>query len=204
MSIPKLYAFPFSCSLAVHIALAQDEVPFEVEWVPRGPARKVGGTPFALLNPKQKVPTLVLEDGLVRTEIVAILSERDVASVGEARRREVVEWASFLATELHQSVLGPVFDPDTPQVTRDDVLTRLLPPVLQSLEVHLSSSDTLLGTERPLGIDAYLFWALLLLRTATPDRVNTPALRAFRERLQRLDVVREAVEVHSLAMANKS
>ena len=60
-----LYTFPFACSFAVHIGLERLAVPFEITWVDRGYARKIMTNGFDALNPKRKVPALVLPDGEV-------------------------------------------------------------------------------------------------------------------------------------------
>ena len=99
-----LYSFPFSCSFAVELELRRLQLPVEVHNVRRGQARKVAD---ALPNPRRKVPTLVV-DGASRTEIVSILHELDCGHVQRPapQRRAHLEWLSFLATELHQQVIG--------------------------------------------------------------------------------------------------
>ena len=179
MSAITLYSFPFACSLAVRLVLTQHDVPFQTVTVERGPARKVK-PPFDEVNPKRKVPTLDI-DGERHTEIVAILHELDgrfVPDRSAADRRRHLEWLSFLATEVHQAVLGPWFDRDTPEAARLDARDRILPPLLPTLEAG-AAQGTLLGGE-PRGADAYLLWAVLLLAFVDRELV-TPPLAAFRD-----------------------
>lgn len=189
-----LHAFPFACSAAVHLALRQREVPFEIQWHPRGPARKIADPAFGALNPKRKVPALELPDGELLTEIVGILNvlDADVERTAPARRR-LLEWLSFVATELHQGVLGPVFDPDTPDAAVKDLRTRILPPVIEHLEATYATRDTLLDDSEASVADLYALWAVLLLHNRWPEAVASPGLTAFRSRLTALPWVREGL-----------
>jgi glutathione S-transferase len=192
-----------SCSLAVHITLVQQDVPFTISWAQRGPARKVGTPSFEAINPKRKVPTLVLPDGEVLTEITCVLATlaEGLGPEGAATRRRRIEWLSFLATELHQQVLGPAFDAATPAAAAEDARTRLLPPVLAHLEDTLARRETLLGGAAPEGADAYLFWGLLLLRHRWPE-VVTPTLQAFSKRMLAHAFVSGPLAVEREAMAS--
>jgi|GEM_PF-4138477 len=198
-----LYTFPFACSLAVDIVLRQHDVVFDTVAVDRGPGRKVAGA-LEEVNQKRKVPTLVL-DGTVLTEIVAVLFRLDEL-VGQQRapadRQRLLEWCAFIASELHQQVLAPVFDEPTPEAAREDALQRLMPPVLADIERGLvaSPSGFLLG-DQPSGADAYLYWAVLLIAFRDPGALGD-ATRAFRKRMEAFDFVRDAVAGHRAAMAS--
>lgn len=179
-----LFAVPFTCSLAVHLMLVEYNLPFEIQWVRRGPNRQVADEALAAINPKRKVPTLVLPDGEVLTEIAAILLTLDESNAPPrppAERRRQLEWLSFLSTELHKGVLAVAFDPDEPPVAIDDVRARLLPPVLEHLAETLAERPFLLG-DRPSGLDAYLLWGVLLVAHRWPDALPA-SLHAFRRRL---------------------
>jgi len=182
-----LYAVPFACSLAVHLVLHQHGIPFQIRWEERGARRQIVGEDFGRVNPKRKVPTLTLPDGEVLTEIVGVLLYLDEAHAGSrepAERRRLVEWLTFIATEVHKQVLAPAYDPGVSDAAREDARERLLPPVLEVLESRLTERETLLGGAEPSGADAYLFWSLLLLRNLWPDTVATPGLTAYRRRMQ--------------------
>lgn len=176
-----LYCAPFTCTVAVRIELARLELPHETRHVSRGPARQVPDDALAALNPMRKVPTLVLPDGEVLTEMVAVLLHLDESTTerAPAERRRLVNWLAFVATELHKMVLAPAFDPETPDEAITDARARLLPPVLAHVEAHLATSPFLMGAD-PCGVDAYLLWAVLLLRFRWPEAVDTPALTRFR------------------------
>ncbi len=177
-----LYAIPFTCSLAARLALAG--LPHEVRWMRRFEHILDDGTAYAAINPKRRVPALALEDGELLTEIPVVLDHVDglVADRPAKERRRLREWLGYLATELHRAALFPLFDPATPDATRDDVLTRLLPPTLAHLDAALADRPTLLGAEPPSPADHYLLWALTLLRLRFRERVPH-GLEAYRARL---------------------
>lgn len=197
MPMHTLYAFPFSCSLAVHVTLVQHDVPHALRWVQRGPGRQATGAELERLNPKRKVPTLVLPSGEVLTEIVGVLlylDEQHAPGRPAAERRRLVEWLAFTATELHKTVLAPAFDPAVSHEAREDARLRLLPTALAPLEAALAGRETLLGGPVPSVADAYVTWALVLLRNLWPDAVATPGLVAYRRRMVAVPAFAEAVE----------
>lgn len=179
-----LYTFPMACSVAVEITLTQHDVPHILNTVARGSARKIDSPGFEAVNPNRKVPTLVLPSGETLTEMVGVQAYlgETFAPVDAATQRRRIEWLSVLATELHQGVLAPLFDKAAPAAAIEDATERLLPPLLAHLEAHLTHRDTLLGGP-PDGADAYLVWALVLLRFARPESVATPALTRFRRQM---------------------
>ena len=67
----KLFSMTGTCALSVNIALEWVGQPFEVELMPRGNNRKEA---YLAINPRGKVPAVVLDDGTVLTEAAAILT----------------------------------------------------------------------------------------------------------------------------------
>ncbi len=69
----KLYWGPHTCAIGIHVLLEEIGKPYETEKLDVGGG---GGAtrlqPFAAVNPKGKVPTLVCDDGTVLTEFGAI------------------------------------------------------------------------------------------------------------------------------------
>jgi glutathione S-transferase len=68
----KLIYSPGSCAISVHIVLEEIGIPFETQSVDT----KQGGTQteeYLRMNPKGKVPVLILEDGTVMTEKPVLL-----------------------------------------------------------------------------------------------------------------------------------
>ncbi|MCA9493969.1 MAG: glutathione S-transferase N-terminal domain-containing protein [Myxococcales bacterium] len=176
-----LYASPLTCSLAPHALLLEHDVPHEVRYVRRGPGRLAVDEALARLDPRRKVPTLVLPDGEVLGEMVVVLGYLDERYGPErtpVERRALTRWLSFLATELHKQVLAPAFDADTPAEAVEDARARLLPHVLEVCADAVRQRQTLLGGP-PSAADAYLWWALILLEHRW--RADVPAeLAAWR------------------------
>ena len=192
-----LYVAPMTCALPVHSALCRAGVEFEIEWVERGPKRRIATAGYAALNPKAKVPALRLPDGELLTEVAAILAYLDETHGPDrtpSQRRRLLEWLSFLATELHQSVLGPTFDPESPAAAKQDAERRLLPSVLDHLQAQLADRATLLGDDDPSVADLYLVWAVVLVRHRWPERIEGTALERFCGRMLALDYVREPIQ----------
>src|SRR5688572_8135805 len=110
----KLYLAPGACSLADHIALHEAGLDFERIRVDLKTKRTEDGRDFAAINPKGYVPALVLDDGQLLTENVAILcwvAERapQLAPGGELGRIRLIEMLAFVATELHKPFVRSFF-----------------------------------------------------------------------------------------------
>jgi len=102
----KLYYSPLACSLADHIALLEAGPPFEREQVDLASKRTVSGADFNAVTPKGCVPALVLDDGEVLTENIAILDwlatrHPELGVPGELGRTRLVEALAFISTEIH-------------------------------------------------------------------------------------------------------
>jgi glutathione S-transferase len=102
-----LYFAPGSSSMAVHIALHEIGVPFEVR--PMSFARRDLRTPaYLALNPEGKVPTLLI-DGRPLTEVAAILfylarrhPEAGLLPADDPEAEaQAISWMSFIAATLH-------------------------------------------------------------------------------------------------------
>jgi glutathione S-transferase len=191
MSI-TLYAIPFSCSLATRLALSEARVPHEIRWVSRGSLLIEGEEgDLRRINPKGKVTTLVLEDGTVLTENVAVLSWVAERATGRRVDQQTLTWLSFIATELHKQVMSPAFDPLSPEATKEDVVKRLLPEALKPPVAALERSALLSGGEQPSVADFYLLWTLFLAQRARGEL--PPTLTRFRDRMLQRQVVAEVV-----------
>jgi glutathione S-transferase len=204
MSQYTLYASPFTSSFAVHCVLRQQGLPTEVQWVQRGPRRQISGASYQEVNPKGKVPALRLPSGELLTEIVGVLHylQTQVGFEDARQTRRHLEWLSLVCSELHQAVLGPAFDPGSPPVAVADVRERLLPTILEPLAARLTQEATLLGTEHPTAADAYLCWALMLVRNKWPDFQLDPALFAYWGRMARVSYIAQTVAAERDALVS--
>ncbi|WP_395396650.1 glutathione binding-like protein [Novosphingobium sp. BL-8A] len=103
----KLYYCPWACSLAAHIVLTEVGEPFDSESVDLKKKVTASGGDFNQVTPKGYVPALVLNDGEVVTENVAVLYYLSTLypaygfdhALGRTRLLEVL---SLVATEIHK------------------------------------------------------------------------------------------------------
>ncbi|SFJ98081.1 glutathione S-transferase N-terminal domain-containing protein [Caulobacter sp. UNC279MFTsu5.1] len=103
----KLFFAPGFSSLADHIALLEAGVSFEIAKVDPESKRLADGGDYRDVNPKGQVPALMLDDGQVLTENVAILAwvadrAPDLAPPGELGRYRLLEMLAFIASEIHK------------------------------------------------------------------------------------------------------
>jgi glutathione S-transferase len=189
----KLYYSPFACSLAAHIACREAGLDVELVRVELATKRTATGADLFDENPMGQVPTLVIDEGRVLTENVAVLiylAEKAAGSGASADRYELTRWLSFVSTEIHKKLLWPIFN-GAPEAVKDyarssadrafGVLTR-----------RLASRDTLLGGDFTVA-DAYLFWALVLMPHAGISLESHSALRDYHESHKRRTAVRAAL-----------
>jgi glutathione S-transferase len=103
----KLYSAPGFTSLADHIAMLEAGLAFDLLRVDIATKQIEGGGRYTDINPKGYVPALVLDDGEVLTENVAILAwvadrAPRLAPQGHLGRYRLLEMLSFIATEIHK------------------------------------------------------------------------------------------------------
>ena len=193
----KLYLTPGACSLADHIALHEAGLEFDRIRVDLRTKRTVDGRDFREVNPKGYVPALVLDDGQLLTENVAILcwaAERDpkLAPGGAMGRIRLVEMLAFIATELHKPFVRHFFPTsDAEKQVAEDAIRRRLGFVAGRLQ-----GDYLFGSECSVA-DAYLY---VMLRWARMQTLDLPEpLPAFADRMEARPAVRLALQHEGLA-----
>jgi glutathione S-transferase len=192
----KLYYSPLACSLADHIALLEAGVPFERERVDLGTKRTETGADFSLVTPKAYVPALVLDDGQVLTENIAILdwlgAQYPALGVGgRLGRTRLLEALAFISTELHRS-FKPMWHAtgEAEKAMARAPIAALLAQISAWLD-----GDYLFGPI-PSVADFYLF---VMLLWADRFDVETPApLIALRERLLLRPAVQAALRHEGL------
>ena len=190
----KLYASPFACSFTVRVALAEAGLGAEIVWVDLKTKRTADGTDLTRLNPKGQVPTLVLDDRAVLTEIGAILQHIGdrvsalplVPPPASFERYRLQEWLSFIASEIHKTlgvllITAPILDPAGSDVTRR-LAYHLLPARLDHVARALDGGSFLM-CEYFTVADAYLFNMLIWARYAEFDLTPWPAIGAYFTRL---------------------
>jgi glutathione S-transferase len=190
------YYAPGSSSQATHIMLHETALDFRPHKVDIFSHTLEDGSDYARINPNCYVPALVLADGTVLTECVAILDwlagrAGAFSSGNEIVRRRHLQMLAFMSSELHKQFIPLFFAEDEEERTR----------LRQPLETRLNWIGTLLQGEHLLGdrftgADAMLY---VMLRWARRVGVAYPAgLNRFIESVERRDAVRSTLAAEGL------
>ncbi|CRY06755.1 glutathione transferase GstA [Yersinia enterocolitica] len=167
----KLFYKPGACSLSPHIVLREAGLDFSIESVDLATKKTETGEDYLRINPKGQVPALLLDDGSLLTEGVAIVQyladkvpdRHLIAPSGTLSRYHAIEWLNFIATELHKG-FSPLFNPKTPDEYKAIARERL-DKQFSYVDGVLAKHDYLLGSKFSVA-DAYLFtvtrWAIAL------------------------------------------
>lgn len=182
----KLYFSPFACSFAAHSLALEAGIDLDLQQVDLRTKMLEGGGDFRDISPKGKVPALVLHDGAVLTESIAVLSyiadlksELNLAPpVGSLARVQMLEWLSYVGSELHKGIFYPIFWLDKHHA---DVARKSVPGRLQYLSNHLKDKDYLVGAHFT-AADAYLGWWLILAPRAGIELNSFPILNDYHKR----------------------
>jgi glutathione S-transferase len=199
----KLYYSPAACSLAVHIALRETGRRFDAVAVDLAKHTLPDGSSYLDISPRRYVPLLELDDGTRHTEAASLLQHvADLApgraligEPGTPRRLAVVEWLTFVSTELHKTFSPWLWHKETAESTRKAAKDKLA--------LRFAELDALLATREFLAgeysvADAYAFtivnWANFLTLPLTPYA----NLKAYLARIAARPAVREALHAEGL------
>ena len=193
----KLYFSPGACSLAPHITLLEAGLPFTAEKVDMRTRQTSGGVDFTTINPLGYVPMLALDNGELLGEVQAILQyvtdQKPDAHLappaGTMPRYRLLEWLSFIASELHKG-FGPLLRPGGTEDVKAPVRDRL-GLRLNYVAQHLASRQYVVGEHFTVA-DAYLYNVLTWSRLGGIDLAAWPVLAAYRERVQQRPAVQAA------------
>ncbi len=197
-----LFISPLSCSLAVHIACLEADVPFRTHRVDRKTKHLDDGRDYRSIAPQGIVPAIRLPDGSILTETAALLQYiadlRPATSLaprwGTPERYRLIEWIHFVGTELHKKHLWMVLSSKTSSEVKAFAASTAEPP-LAHVARHLEASDRgpfLLGEDFTVA-DAYLFWALLVAPYAGIAIDHHPSLVSYVERGRARPAVKKAL-----------
>ena len=199
----KLYYAPGACSLAVHIALREIGQTFDAVAVDLAKHTLPDGSSYLDVSPRGYVPLLQLDDGSRHTEAASLLQYlADLApgrpligEPGSARRLAVVEWLTFVSTELHKTFSPWLWHKETADSTRKAVKDKLAVRFAE-LDALLAAREFLAGDYSV--ADAYAFtivnWANFL---AIPLE-RYPNLQAYLARVSARPAVKEALRAEGL------
>jgi len=199
----KLYYAPGACSLAVHIALREVRATFEIVAVDLAKHTTAEGRNYFDISPRGYVPLLQFDDGSRHTEVAALLQyvadlAPDQALIGtprSARRMAVVEWLTFVSSELHRIFSPWLWHKETAGSTRDAVKTKLIARFTE-LDVLLARQDYLAGDYSV--ADAYGFAIVNWTNFLGPSLKAYPNLQAWMQRVQSRPAVQAALRAEGL------
>ena len=152
----KLFYKPGACSLSPHIVLRETGLDFTLEKVDLEQKKTELGTDYLTINPKGQVPALLLDDGSLLTEgmaIVQYLADQApnsglIPSAGSLSRYHTIEWLSYISAELHKG-FSPLFNPKTPDEYKSIVR--------ENLEKQFKYLDTVLKKNQNQYLQGNLF-----------------------------------------------
>ena len=199
----KLFYKPGACSLASHITLRESGKDFTLDGVDLMKKRLENGDDFFAVNPKGQVPALLLDDGTLLTEGVAIMQyladsvpdRQLLAPTSSLSRYKTIEWLNYIATELHKG-FTPLFRPDTPEDFKPTVRA-LLEKKMQYVNDALQDNQWICGPRFSIA-DAYLF---TVLRWAYAVKLNMAGLSnidAYMARMAERPAVAAALKAEGL------
>ena len=199
----KLYFSPGACSLAVHIALREAGLAFDLEQVDLKAKQTKSGADYWAINGKGSVPALALDDGQVMTEVAVLV--QDIADWAPAKklappagmpaRLRLQEWLNYIATEIHKGV-SPLFNPKAPEEWRV-VVRGLVSARFNFLEKNLAGKSYLMGEGFSVA-DGYLFTILRWAVFHKFDLATWPNLKAFFDRVGQRPAVSAALKAEGL------
>jgi glutathione S-transferase len=197
----ELFFAPLACSLASHITLREAGLTAELTAVGLYDKQTATGGDYLAVTPKGQVPALRLDDGSVLTEgpaVMQYLADRSPASgllppVGTAERYAVLEWLTYVNTEIHKLCLWPQFNMGVPPEAKKWV-AGLLEQKLAYVAGELGDRPFLVGTRFTIA-DAYLTWATHLV-SLVGVTLPLPLARYHAAMLER-PAVRDAIAAES-------
>lgn len=205
----KLYAMPNTCALAPHIALEWINKPYELKLLKRGQHRE---PEYLKINPKGKVPAIVLDDGRVLTEAAAILvylteqfPEANLSNTNDPYDRyQLEELLAYMTSEVHAD-FAPHFAPQR-FINDESQYDALRQATYKRLHEHYNSlNERLEGKKHPVGIrrtvaDPYLY-VLTRWIDQTPLGINNyPNLKRFRDQMSSDTGVLRAVATQGIPL----
>lgn len=206
MSKLKLYVMPNSCALAPHIALEWIGEAYELGLLKHG---ETHSPEFLQVNPKGKVPALIIEDGRLLTEAAAILiylTSRYLEPTGIKsdlyKRYQLQEWLAYMTSEVHAD-FAPHFAPQR-FINDESHYDAVRQATYKRLQAHYENlNQRLEGKQNPVEggrtvADTYLY-VLTRWIDQTPMSIDDyPNLKRFREEMAADDGVKQALTMQGI------
>lgn len=185
----KLYHEIRGCSLAVDIVARELGIALDLIWVDVPNKRLPDGSDYYKVNPKGQVPSLELPDGQHLSEGAVIMQyladQRPGSSLcapaGSLERYRIMEWMSFIASDLHKGAFMPLIKKATPADYRP-IARQLVRTRLQWLDDHLADRDYLTGPAFTIA-DAHCYTIVMWTAYQDIDVSRWPHLGAYLARI---------------------
>ena len=198
-----MYYSKGACSLAIRITIHEIGVACEFESVNLQTKQTETGADFLKINPKGSVPVL-LDNKELLTENTALqqyLSETHksslLPSMGDFNRYRVLEWLSFVSTDLHKGC-GPLFNAKLPDAIKDEFFKPVLKNKINLLEQHFKNNKYLLDTLFTCA-DSYLFVVLSWLAHFNMPLSEWPNVERYFADVKKRPAVQKALQEEGLA-----
>jgi len=194
-----LYFSPGACSLAVHITAREAGVPIELVEVNLATHQLKNGSDYFAINPRGYVPALRLDDGLVLTEVAALVQyladlepqTRLAPKAGTLERVQLQAWLTFISSELHKVFSPWLWHKETAESTVASVREKI---AVRFAELdRLLARQTYLMGDRFTVADAYAFAIVNWSNFLDVDLGAFPSLAAYMARIAERPKVREAM-----------
>ncbi len=204
----KLFLTPTACSMAADIVAREAGIPLELVWVDVRAKKLKDGSDYYRINPKGQVPTLQTDDGQFLTEgtvIVQYLADSKpgaglLPSALSLERYRVLEWLSFISSELHKG-FTPLFRPTTPPAYREIAIENLRKRFAWLDEV-LADRTYLHGGAFTVA-DAYCYTIMMWSQVHKLDLSAWPHLTAYLERIGQRPSVQAALAAEQQELASR-
>ncbi|WP_202304314.1 glutathione transferase GstA [Dryocola clanedunensis] len=199
----KLYYKPGACSFSPHIILRETGLDFSLIKVDLASKRTEAGDDYFAVNPKGQVPALLMDDGSLLTEGVAIVQyladkvpdRQLLAPAGSMTRYHTLEWLNYIATELHKG-FSPLFNPATPEEFKT-ITRQALEKKFKYVNEELHDKQWLMGLRFTVA-DAYLFTVLRWAQALKLDLNGLSNIEAFMERMKARPAVEAAMAAEGI------
>jgi glutathione S-transferase len=193
----NLFYHPGACSLAVHIALAETGLPYQLVSITRD-KRTSDGRDFLKINPKGFVPALELDDGRVLAEALAVLvyvaqQAGELLPEDDFVRCKVLEATSFMTTEIHGNFKA--FWKNAPEAEQDKARLALVKH-FATIAAELGDGPFVTG-DRITIADPYLF--VMLMSAARFGIEVSERFEAYSSRMKQVPSVARALAEEGLA-----
>jgi glutathione S-transferase len=195
--MPKLYYTATSCGAASFISAFTAGVALDSEQVDIRSHVTSSGVDFYTINPKGNVPALVLEDGSVLNENIAVqlwIADQKPGTIapapGTPERSVLLNALSYVATEVHPAV-GCFFMPNAAADVTAFFRTRVNQKLTYLNDKFIGDRQFIVGDSFTV-VDSYLYIVLSWTQYVGIDLSEYPKVQAYFNGIAALENVKNA------------